>query len=673
MAEALYRQVLERQPRNFDALHFLGLLLHGKSDNASKQEGMQLVQKSLKLSPGNQNFLNNLATLYIDSSDWDNALKLCLQIVSHRPSFAGGHYNLGCVYRNLGDYPQAETCFLTAIHQGPKIANSYAGLALVYYLQRRFETAGKQYQLALELDENCYDALAGMGQLFISSAQFGDADRCLSRAIALRPMVAENYAKLAFVFNELGQSFEALRTLETAAKIDSNNHYCRLALILSYTNLGRYAEADQQFALSKQTGILPAVVFSNYAMRKQYDPAATPEQLFDLHCEFGRLFEPAQASKPPVFIRDQDQSRRLKIGYVSGDFRAHAVAFFILPILKEHDHENYEIHCYSTFGVVDATTQTVIACCDHWHPIFELTPQQIHDKIRADEIDILIDLSGHTAHNILDTLAQRLAPIQATWIGYPGTTGLSAMDYRITDANLDPIGLTDQFHTEKLLRLPCTNAVFSPHAESPDVSELPALKNGYMTFACLNMSQKLNAAVIACWASILKALPSAKLILCDTGDPEVANKFITMFALHGIPSTQIQTKPRMSIPLFLALHAEVDLALDPFPYNGGTTNCHALWMGVPMITWPGRTTVSNVGAAVLRPLGLDEFIVSSADEYIETAIALSKNLPHLSAIRQGLRDRVRQAGGTQPGEVTLALERAYREIWRTWCLGQQSK
>ena len=667
MAEALYRQVLARQARNADALHYLGLILHSKKDDASKQEGLKLVEKSLKIMPGNQNFINNLSTLYIEAADWNTALKICTQVISARPTFAGGHHNLGCVYRGLEQYAQADTCFLTALKFAPQNANTHANLGVVYALQGRLVEAGAKFAEAFNIDENCYDALAGMGQLLMTSSQFEESRICLERAIAQRPTIATNYSNLGFTLAMQAKYSEALQTLLGGLAIDKDNYSCQARLIMVYGFLSRYKDADATFSALRALGTTPPSLFSSYLFVKLYDPTVTAEALFELHTEFGQMIEAPYRASWPTFIRDTAPNRRLKIGYVSGDFYDHPVANFVLPTLQNHDRAKYEIHCYSTYGVIDDTTKAIIKAANFWHSTAELSGEEIRDKIRADNLDILIDLSGHTARNILGLLAQRLAPIQMTWIGYPGTTGLNAMDYRITDANLDPVGVTDKFHTEKLLRHPTTNVSFRPVSNCPTVNELPALTNGFITFACLNLSKKINAAVVACWAPILLGLPTAKLILCDTGDDLVAQRITDMFAAHGVLKNQIQTKARMPLLDFLALHTEIDLALDPFPYNGGTTNQYALWMGVPMITLPGQTTVSNVGAAALRPRKLDEFIASSVIDYAQKAIWYANNLEHLASIRASLGRRDQANLAVTDTEITRGIETLFDGAWQKWC------
>lgn len=672
MAEALYWQVLERQPRNPEAVHNLGLILHRKGDTANQTAGLKLVEKSLKLLPSNVDFALNLSTLYIANGDWPNANRVCKIVLSARPTLAGGHQNMGCVHSNLGQLQEAEACFARAVQLQPKNSNALGGLGTVFLQQHRLEAAKQLFDSALSVDENCYDALVGLARISQTCSHFEAACDYLVRAIRLRPFGCDNYANLGGALAMQGKYSEALQAFQRGLEIDNNHYGCRSNLILIYGSLGRHDDATSAFAELKIRGSLPAMLWSNYLYTKLYDPEISADALFALHTEFGRVAEAPYTALWPKFIRNPEPNRRLKLGYVSGDFRRHSVANFIQPILKNHDRSQFEIHCYSSHALIDDTTNAIINVIDHWHPIAGMSEFNMRDKIRADKLDILIDLSGHTGHNILGVLAQKLAPVQMTWIGYPGTTGLTAMDYRITDANLDPVGITDPFHTEKLLRLPVANATFQPEANSPSVNELPALKNGYVTFACLNLSLKINASVVACWAPILRALPTSRIILCDVGDVGTADRLIAMFAQHGIPANQIITKARMSLANFLALHNEIDLALDPFPYNGGTTNLHALWMGVPMITLPGATTVSNVGAAVLRPVQLDAFIATSTEDYAQKAIAMATNPMHLATIRATLRERIARNTSTSHACITLALEKLLREAWNNWCANTAS-
>lgn len=667
MAEAIYRHVLERQPRNVDALHFLGLILYIKRDTVNQQEGLKLVDKSIKLAPSNPNFILKRSLLFIDCKDWVNAEKLCESIVANRPQFSEGHFNLANVLANTGRLKEAEARVLKAIGLNPKQANSHALLGLILVQQLRTAEASHAFQVALGLDNLCYEALSGLGNLLTLQNKHSDARRLLEGAINLRPEVASNYDQLATGYILSGNFTAARALLQTGLTYDETNNACLAKLMHVYLSLGQRETANQIIEkIERSDGLSPAM-FHFLLNCKNFDPTISASELFALHQKYGALVEAPYKNFWPKFARDRDVEKQLRIAYVSGDFRTHVVANFIAPILENHTHAQYKVICYSNLHADDETTGRLKGYADEWHSIVNMLDDEIVNKIRGDEIDILVDLSGHTDGNILRLFAQKLAPVQVTWIGYPGTTGLTAMDYRITSNDLDPLGVTDQFHTESLLRLPFLSAPFTPSDLSPPVNTLPALKNGYITFGCLNTIQKLNEAVAACWAPILKQLPNSKLVICDAGNAETATWVLALFDSLGVPADQLVLKPRMQLAEFLRMLNDVDLALDPFPYNGGTTTAHACWMGVPVITWPGKTTTSNVGAAILRPLGLGGFIVTSQDAYVAKALELAGDLAQLAAIRGSMRERMLSSKGVTPQEITHAVETLYRSIWRTWC------
>ena len=383
------------------------------------------------------------------------------------------------------------------------------------------------------------------------------------------------------------------------------------------------------------------------------------------HLRFAQRFEAPLMHHWRWHHNTPDKEKRLKIGYVSGDFRNHAVAYFIEPILGHHDKSQLEVYCYYNHPQHDSITQRIRQMVDHWVPCKSLSDDNLAERIRSDGIDILIDLSGHTGHNRLLTFAKKPAPVQITWLGYPGTTGLAAMDYRLTDAYLDAPSMTEQYHTETLLRLPC--AVFHPDPLSPPVNALPALSSGQFTLACLNNLAKINQDVIRLWARILTALPQARLLLGNVMGESARRGLLDMFAGEGIAADRLILHPKMALSDYLELHHQIDLALDTFPYNGGTSSCHSLWMGVPVMTLAGHTTVSRVGVAVMAGAGLPEFVTSTEDEYVERTLELARDLPRLNQVRQTARDRMNGRPGSDPEDFTRRLEHEYRSVWTRWC------
>jgi len=377
--------------------------------------------------------------------------------------------------------------------------------------------------------------------------------------------------------------------------------------------------------------------------------------------------------------------RRLRIGYVSDDFRDHVTNCFFEPVLECHAAQGrasvaqgqgrpgataagqFEIFCYDTCPHPDAVTGRLQRLAHHWRPIAGLSDDAVAELVRKDAIDILVDLKGHTDNHRLLVFARKPAPLQVTWLGYPGTTGLDAMDYWVSDRHIADTGMTDQYHSEQLLRMPDFYMVFRPKAGDMPVGPLPALTNGHVTFGSFNALAKIGPAVIALWAEVLKAVPGARLLIAAIPEGQARTRLAEQFGRAGIPEERLILKGRAAHEDFLRLHHEVDIVLDAFPYNGTTTSLHDLWMGLPIVTLAGTFHASRVGVSLMTNLGLPELIAQSPADYVRIARDLAADTPRLNALRAGLRERLRASPLMDAARFTRNLEAAYREIWKTWC------
>ena len=488
---------------------------------------------------------------------------------------------------------------------------------------------------------------------------------CFRKVLARQPDHADAHYNLGNALQMLGQRNEAI------------SHY-RQALALKpdiaglHSNLGNALHSqgrlDEAIAHYRQALVFEpdsASVHSNLLLTLQNLETCSAEELFQEHLRYAQSFEAPLKPFWQPHGNNRDPARRLKLGYVSGDFRRHVVANFFEPILACHDKSQFELFGYYNNTQHDSYTERIAAKMDHFSSCIHLTDDQLAAQIRADGIDILVDLSGHTSENRLPVFARKPAPVQVNYIGYPGSTGLSAMDYRISDPWQDPVGQTERYHSETLVRLPGGMA-FAPEPEAPEVNALPALTSGEFTMASLNNLSKVNPAVVNLWARILHALPQAKLMLGNVTDSGIQERLTGLFGQAGIGPGRLILQPRLSVADYLTAHHQIDLALDPFPYNGGTTTMHSLWMGVPVITLAGDHAVSRLCAAHLSRVGLDEFITHNEDEYLQCALRFAHDLPKLNAVRQSLRARM-TASECDPAAITRQLEAAYHEMWRTWC------
>jgi predicted O-linked N-acetylglucosamine transferase (SPINDLY family) len=398
------------------------------------------------------------------------------------------------------------------------------------------------------------------------------------------------------------------------------------------------------------------------------DEACDAQQLARVHRQFGKRFGAGLRADAPPHANVRDAHRRLRVGFVSGDLRDHAVAYFIEPLWREIDRRQVELFAYSSALREDATSQRLKALVDTWRPVAGIDDAQLAQQVRDDVVDILIDLSGHTDHNRLLAFARKPAPLQCSWIGYPETTGLLAMDYYLADPYSTPPGAIDALYVEKIVRLP-TGAAFEHDPLSPPVNPLPALQRGHLTFGSFNRLSKLGESALVTWSGILSALPGSRLLLANITDATQEAALRERFAARGVSGDRLSFAPRMALAGYLALHHEVDVLLDTFPYTGGTTTQHALWMGVPTITLAGLRRSERIGTAILTRVGLADWCVGSTQEYVARAVAAAQDIEGLAALRAGLRERVATSPLRQSGVVAHGLELALRIMWTRWCEG----
>jgi protein O-GlcNAc transferase len=391
-----------------------------------------------------------------------------------------------------------------------------------------------------------------------------------------------------------------------------------------------------------------------------------PQQLFAEHAAFGEQFEVPLRAGWPAHTNSKDPARVLHVGFVSGDLYDHAVASFLEPVLKHLvARHTLTLHAYYTHSREDAVTLRLRSYFAHWHAVPTLSDADLAHAIRADGIDILIDLSGHTAYNRLRTFAHKPAPLQVSWIGYPGTTGLQAIDYYLCERYWLPPGQLDWQFTEKLAYLPA-GIIFQPSAEALPINALPALVQGHITFGSFNRPNKINDSVIVLWSMLLRSLPSARMLLGGIA-PDSQQDLIQTFALAGIESDRLTFYPRSTMADYLALHHQVDICLDTFPYGGGTTTLHAAWMGVPTLTLTGETPASRAGAALMNQLDLSRFSVTDIDDFVSQGLYWAEHLADLADIRQTMRQRFKASAMGQPERFADSLDATLRAMWLRWC------
>jgi protein O-GlcNAc transferase len=563
------------------------------------------------------------------SGNLDAAVAAYRAILSAEPAHAGALHLLGVIDGQRGDHLGALARIEESLQHDPLSPEAHYNLGFNFERLGDFAQARDSYRRALGLRPDYVEAWNSLGNVLGELGQWSEAIEHYERVLARNPASAAAY-------NNLGNAFLNQRRLGKAVAA------YRRALEL------RPDHADAH---------------SNLLLALNYDPEVEQRQFFAEHRRWAAAHVPPLATNNPR----STNNRRLRIGYVSGDFWRHAVAAFFEPLITHHDRSHFEVFCYTNNLRVDEVTRRLMAAADHWVSIAGIGDSQAADAIRRDRIDILVDLSGHTARNRLTLFGLKPAPVQVTWLGYPNTTGLDAMDYRLTDRIADPEGGSDETNTEQLVRLERAFVCFRPPDESPPVSAPPALTSGHVTFGSFNSLIKITPDVVRLWSRILSAVPASRLFLKarQLADGETRMHLLSQFAHHGIAPGRLDLAPMVIDKAeHLDMYRHIDLALDPFPYNGTTTTCEALSMGVPVIALRGSRHAGRVGASLLTAVGLDELIAEDEDGYLERAMGLARDHKRRADLRAGLRDTMRRSPLCDAADFAAAVERAYRSMWR---------
>jgi predicted O-linked N-acetylglucosamine transferase (SPINDLY family) len=623
-----YRRALSVQPENAD-MH------RGLSDSlrvlAQFEAAGASARQAVALRPDNpDNHLTLAAALYV-VRDYEAAAGSLRQVLELSPDHAGARRDLGVGLQQLRQYEPAAACYRLLLELRPDDAQAHIGLGACLRELKQFDAAVASYQRALEMAPDERVALHDLGLSLHLQGQLEPARAAFERTLAAYPGDALVLVSLAIVFFELGQWEQALQHARRAVEAapDSAPAHSTLLFLLSHSST---------------------------------DAA----QLTAEHRKFGAYWDAKHQAQRAPHSNQRDPGRVLRIGFVSADLYSHAVTQFIEPIFAIlQGSAQLTLHVYYNNVVEDAVTQRLRGYVGHWHSIAALDDDAAERRIRADGIDILIDLSGHSARNRLPLFARKPAPVQASWIGYAGTTGLQAMDYYLSDQYHLPEGRYDEQFSEKIVRLPLS-APFLPEPTAPPVNPLPALSNGYVTFGSFHRTNKLSRAVIALWAQLLRDVPNSRMLLGGLS-AGADSALLGWFDEEGIDRSRLILRERTSLREYLAQHHEVDVCLSPFPYTGSTTICHALWMGVPTLTTIGPTNPSHAVVCYLAHLGLSSFIANDAANYTQLGVFLSENLPMLATLRGSMRERFTSSVVGYPGVAAAGLEHALRLMWERWC------
>jgi protein O-GlcNAc transferase len=542
----------------------------------------------------------------------------------------------GTVLLNAGAWQDASACFEAARRTAPHDFTLLNNLGLCHANSGNLEAAAECFRESLRLAPDSAPALMNLGNIEMIQAN-------PEAAIAHYEAALAGTSAEPGLVNNLGMAYRA------TAQVDAAIRCFRRALSIE----PRFRDAHDNLL---------------YCM--QLLPEYGPEKLHSEHRRWAETHEAPLQADARLHANDRDPRRRLRIGYVSPDFHRHAVAKFFEPVIAHHDHERFQIHCYHNTDANDAVTGRIRRGADVWRDVAQLSDESLAARIRADGIDILVDLAGHTRGGRLLCFARKPAPLQLTYLGHGNTTGLRAMDFRITDAVADPPGEAERFHSEQLLRLPHAQWCFRPDGDALPAGPLPALAAGHITFGSFNNLWKINPAVIGAWARVLLRVSGSKLLIIGIPGKSTRERFEAAFAGHGVHPSRLSLLPPVSDADFWRLRHEIDIALDPFPYNGVTSTCEALYAGTPMATLAGTYGQSRTAASILTAVRLEDMVARTEEEYVEINVRLASDMQRLSQLRASLRQRMQDSPLMDYHAFTFALEGLYRGIWTNWVTRQ---
>jgi protein O-GlcNAc transferase len=668
-----FRRALEHDPAMAPASFNLGFALERLS---RLDEALEAYRWTVKADPQMADAYNNMGNVLQKLVRHEEALAAYERAIALAPQTAPFRMNRGDALRDLERLEEAAAAYREAIKIQPDLIEAYISLAYTLVRLLRFEESVSISQRAIErrpdLVEPYRSKAKGLGQL-------GSHDEEIEthrRIITMTPGDATSYLGLAEALREACRYEEALGALHQALTMNPQLVEGINLLAGLLLSMGRHAEALETYRRgleNKPDGLFS--MHSNLLLVMNYQAGVAPDSILAEARAFGLK---AEHKAKPSDRHDNlaNPERRLKIGLVSGDLGQHPVGFFLQNALENLDPEKLELFAYATADRTGPVNQRLRRAIPHWcnAPLEKLNDEVLATRIRKDGIDILIDLAGHTGKNRLSVFAWKPAPVQVTWLGYLGTTGLKAMDYVLADKWALPHGEEDQF-TETPWRLPESYICFSPPDLEVAAGQLPALDKGHVTFGCFNNLNKVTDQVIACWARILKSVPGSTLFLKtkSLGAADVREKIVGAFSRHGIDPERLILEGQFASheDHFRAYHA-VDIALDPFPYPGITTTVEALWMGVPVLSLKGDRFISHQGETILNNVGLPQWIAADEDDYVAKAAAFANDLPALATLRAGLREQLLASPLCDAPRFACNLEEALRGMWRIWCEKQQA-
>ncbi|HZK81708.1 MAG TPA: tetratricopeptide repeat protein [Humisphaera sp.] len=660
-AIACWREALSLCPDLAEAHNNLG---NAFKETGRLDEAVEAFNRALSLDPNLPEALNNLGVILHGKGQAVQAIEIYQRAIALRPDYAEAHYNLAIAFHSVGVIAPAITACQRAVSLRPGWAQACNNLGNWLSETGRPDDALAALDRALDADPTYPEAHSNRGNVLRRLGRLDEASTSYRHAIALRNDYAEAHNNLGDLLRQTGRLSEAAASFRNATELQPH-------LPAPHGNLGNVLKdqgdldgAIACFSRATDLDSTDAAMDSNRIYTLYFHPDCDPARILNEH----RLWNDRHARRFKAEIPRHDNApfprRRLKIGYVSPDFRDHCQAMFTLPLFSNHDRDRFEIHCYSDVVSPDATTDRLRTLADVWRNIAGMPDAQVAELIRRDKIDILVDLTVHMANHRLLVFARKSAPVQVTWLGYPGTTGLETMDYRLSDPYLDPPS-NDRSYTEQTIRLPETFWCYDPLTIGLEPNPLPAIDNGHITFGCLNNFCKINDATLRLWARVMQSTEKSRLLLLAP-DGDARARVLDVLREAGIESPRVDFVGRQSRRRYLETFHRIDVCLDTFPYNGHTTSLDSFWMGVPVVTKTGVAAVSRGGWSQLSNLGLTELADDRDDWFVRVAANLAADVDRLRKLRSTLRGRMTASPLMNAPRFARNIESAYRSMWESW-------
>ncbi|MCC5913832.1 MAG: FkbM family methyltransferase [Balneolaceae bacterium] len=661
-AMKLLQPLVNKKQVPWPVYHFSGIAFVQKKEYDTALTFLNEAQKE----GGDQAETDHAISIcYFHLGNFDEAIRFEEMALRKKPDFFKGWLHLGSIYRAQAKLNEALKCYQKANQLDPKSASVAYRIAEIYNDQGDVNKALELYNIAIKIDSGYSEAHLAKSQVLKNKREFDGAEEAIYQVLQDNPRHLGARISLAELHKYQGNYQKAIELYERMLDEFPKQGSVRVNYALCLQEIGRFSESEKHYKQAFKDQPASFEPLSNYLMGIHYNPDRSRDEIFEAHKIWDQHFAPSERPERPVPF-NRDPNKRLRVGMISGGFRTHPVGWMVTKALENLPKDKFEVYCYTTNNRYDQITRRIHKATDKWQSVLGYGDEVIAEMIREDEIDILIELSGHSADTRLKTVALEPAPVIVKWVGgLFNTTGLQSVDFLITDHYETPTG-EEPYYTEKLVRMPDDYIVFLPPDYAPEVGELPAKKNGYITFGCFNNPSKVNEEIVARWAEVMKRTPESRLFLkskqYDT--KELCDRIISKMEECGISKDRLIFEGLSPHNELLDCYNRVDIALDPWPYSGGLTTCEALWMGVPVVTKPGPTFAGRHSATHLENAGFGEWVADSWEEYTDTIVKLAGDIEKLDEIRSSMREKVAESPVCDGKRFGANLSIALREMWK---------